>query len=401
MAFLLGDAVQAVRLRHPAYADATIVPTITLAAEASRLQRSLIEAGIRAYTGFLATTVPIYLALESNNVPGRVAAGSDGGLPVRERDAPLDATAGFATHFDLENADEILGPFVGSVVIGLTTTVVTLTAAARVVNADVAYYIQIVDGPGFGPDAIRSVNSNGVDSWTVDNFRVDPDNTSVFRLISVVEQELDTDATVITQLPSTRQQAAYLVKLDAQGQPYVDLTTPLVATLREGVPLPPHYMLLGLEAALTVSGRAPTANPVTRAPVLRSIPIYHGTRRRDPRVCVELAAFVEGDRLFLAGNTTSWCRIPNLLLTFVPIPPPFDTTARTVLDTPFLLPDSASEALTAGLTFLAARQAKARGKVDDVTVAMAQSDAANEAKLWLGTLQRRAGALDYLAVRNR
>lgn len=399
--FTLGDAVRAVRFRHPVFADPATVPTVTLVAEASRLQRSLFEAATRAYSGALATQVPIYLALDSANLPATVAAGTSGGLPVRSRTAPLDVTAGFATHFDLENAAEILGQFVPtSLLIGATTTVVTLSSAARVVNGDVAYYLQIVAGPGFGPDAIRSVNTNGVDSWTVDNFRVDPTLTSVFRLIAVVEQELDTDATVVTQLPSTRPEAAYLIKLDAAGQPYVDLTTPLVATLREGVPLPPHYLLLALEIPRTVPGSFPpdpTIAPVTLQAPFLTIPMHYGKRREG----CGATCFIEGDRLYLGGDRFTWTRVTNLILTFVPIPPPFDTTSRTVLDTPFLLPDSASEAITSGLTLVAARQAVARQKVGPEIVTQAAADAASEAGLWIRSLKLRSGALVRQGVRNR
>lgn len=400
--FTLGEAVRAVRFRHPAFADPTIVPTVTLVAEASRLQRSLTTVAMRAYSGAVAHQVPIYLALDQNNLPGTVAAGTSGGLPVRSRTSPQDATAGYAAHFDLEAAAEILAPFVATVAIGTSTTVVTLTGAARVVNGDVAYYLQIVDGPGFGPDAIRSILSNTAVAWTVDNFRVDPTDATVFRIIAVVEQELDTDATVVTQLPSTRPESAYLVKVDAQGQPYVDLTTPLVATLREGVPLPPHYMLLALEVpstALSSFPPDPTVAPVTRQDPLRSIPIFHGMRRQTMGPC----AFVEADRLYLGGDNRTWGSAQNLILTFVPIPPAFafDTSSRTALETPFLLPDSASEALTAGLTLAAARQARARGKVDQQVVVDAAADFTGESGIWLGSLTGRQGALSRQAVRLR
>lgn len=403
MAFTLGDAVRAVRFRHPAFADPGIVPTVTLAAEANRLQRTLVAAATQAYSGAVAHQVPIYLALDQNNLPGTVAAGTEGGLPVRASDGVLDVTAGYATHFDLDAAQEILGPFVAtSAVIGAATTVVTLTGIGRVVNGDVAYYLQIVDGPGYGPDAIRSINSNTADTWTVDNFRVDPTGTTVYRIISIVEQDLDTDATVITQLPSTRPKAAYLVKLDAAGQPYIDLTTPLVATLREGVPLPPHHMLLALEVPRVAPSSFPpdpTVAPVTRQDPLMSIPIFHGMRRQTLGPC----AFVEGDRMYLGGDNRTWGSAANLILTFVPIPLPdhFDTTSRTVLDTLFLTPDSASEALTAGLTLAAARQARARDKVDPQTVAEAQADYASETGLWLRSLKRRMGALSMQAARLR
>ena len=401
MAFLLGDAIKAVRFRHPAYADPSLVPTVTLVAEASRLQRRFMEAGAQAYSGFMAHQVPIYLALDTNNLPATVAAGTTGGLPVRSADQPLTVTAGFAPHYDLDSAEVIVSDFVATTVaIGASTTVITLTGAGRTVNADVAYYVQIVGGPGLEPDAIRSINSNTATTWTVDNFRVDPAATSVFRIIAITAQDLDTDATVVTQLPSTRQEAAYLMKLDANGQPYVDLTTPLVATLREGVPLPPHYMLLQLEVPRVAPGSFPpdpTVNPVLRQDPIQTIPIFHGMRRQT----LGPAAFVEGERLYLGGDNRTWGSAANLILTFVPIPPDFDTTSRTVLSTPFLLPDTASEALIAGLVLAAARQAFARGKVDQTALNEAQADAMSERALWLTSLKRRANTLNRQAARLR
>ena len=393
MAILLGEVIQSVRLRHPAYSRDN-VPVVALASALGLYQRVLAQQGTRRYSGLLNQRVPILLDLSSANTPGEVAAGSSGGLPSLDG-AIAQQPAGSLSVYDFANAVTVLDDFVPT---GVTASTVTLTGAGRTVNGDVALALWIVQGPGAGPEAIRFVQSNTATVWTLsDDWTTLPVvDESVIRLIQVTSIASGNAGGVVTELPATQSKAGYLVRLDANGDPYIDTTKPLVATLLVGIPLPDHDRLLGLDLIRAPGVGAANPNLIATGAQSAMVPIYHHNRRD----VVGRVAWVIGKELHLGGVSACWTGIRSLELSFVPIPPLFDLTSRDVLDTPFLLPDSAYGALCGWGYYEAARHCAARG-VNAVDPASEREEALGYASDWLGSLGQRASALVRVSGRNR
>lgn len=401
MAIRLGDVIGAVRRRHPAYADPSVVPNRVLIEEAGRVQRRFALLATQRWSGFLVQRAPIYLALGTDNRPGVVGVATTGGLPADVTAASAtqaQATAGAAPYYDLDVATVAVPAFAPtSVTVGASTTVVEFTGASRTVNADVGLGLVVLEGPGAGPDAVRIVASNTADTWTVPNYGVSPTDASLFRLVVLPAADIDGTSGVVTQVASTRTRAGYLVKLDATGVAYLDLDTPLVALLPQGIPLPPLDRIVSLHG--TRSGTATVPNPLTYPlgdnPVFFPVPVYHG---RHQGQFSGRAAFVEGSALHLMGDQAGWLGVRNLVLSYVPIPPLF-AVSRTVLDDYFLLPDPAYDALVGALAVCAARQAAARQHTVDVAAEAAEATACTSA--WLTSVRQAGGRLRRMAVRNR
>lgn len=398
MAITLGEVVQAVRLRHPFYAAE--LPNRLFVEAAGRLQRRLALLGTQKYSGWLAQQAPIYLRVGTDNRPGVAGVGTTGGLPANDGDlSQRFATAGQAPFYDLDTATVVLDDFAPTTVaVGASTTVVTLTGAGRTVNADAGLGLWAVQGPGSGPQAVQVVTSNTATAWTLPNYQADPSTATLFRLIELPSATEDGTAGLFVDAPGVQHRSAYVVKVNSAGVAYLDLTEPMVATLPAGMTLPPHDRLLGLRASVapsTWTGDAdPTTFPITGSPAFMRIPILHGQHRgtRGP------VAYVEGDQLYLGGPSAYWSAWRNLVLTYVPIPPLF-TVSRTVLDDPFLLPDTAMDVLVEGLTVTAAERAKALGQDVDVNGAKADYVACQDA--WLRSIGQRGGALLQISGRNR
>lgn len=397
MGLTVAEVLGAIRLRHPAY-DAPTVPTRVLVEAQGRHQRRLAMQGTRRYSGLLSATVPILFDLSSANVPGTVAAGSSGGLPATAGTALelSEGTAGQLVTYDLSAAAEVLAEFVPT---GCTSTTTTLAAAGRTVNGDIGLALVIVAGPGSGPDAVREVTSNTATVWTHAAWSTTPVAAqSVIKLVQLPSAQADGDSGgAVTRIAPTQEAAGYLVRLDASGNPYVDLTKPLVATLRSSMTLPPHDRLLGLDIIADPSGGTNGGSfPALWTNGATPVPIYHHANRFMGGRCV----WVQGDQMFFNGPQAAWTGIRSLELRFVPIPPLFDGSSRTVVDDVYLLPDTAFDALVALGAADAARFAAAKGNTTvDPDGEFALADAAvND---WLLSLGQRATSFRRTSTRNR
>lgn len=398
MALTLGEVVTELRLRHPAYGS-DVVLTRQLASALGRIQRTLAQEGTRRYSGFLSQRFPIVLDLSASNRPATVGAGTPGGLPSGENSSGsivvVEGGAGSLMTYDLADAAIQFGDFVPTSVGALT---VTFTGAGRTVNADAGLALQIVAGPGFGPDAVRTIDSNTADTWTLsDAFTTLPTTASVLRLISLPAANASSETGgAIVGIPSVQNTVGYLVRINSAGTAYLDLTKPLIATQRCGMPLPPHDRLLWLDAVRDPAQaiQSNTAYPI--GPWQADIPIYHQARRMTGGRC----AWVLGNEMFFGAFDGLWAGITSLELALVPIPPLFDGSDRDVLETPFLLPDTAFGALAAQGAAVCARLAQAKG-VQTVNPAAEQADADRETANWLASLGQRATALRRLSTRNR
>lgn len=396
MGLLLSDVIAAVRLAHPAYTR-DVVPDRALGDGLGRAQRQLAQAATRVNATYLSQSMTIAFALTQSNAPGLVGAGTTGGLPATLTGGAVttvEAYTGSLMSYDFTQATLAYGPFAPT---SATTLTVTKTGAARTVNGDANRYVWIVDGTGSGPDSIRRIASNTATVWTVSQaFSVTPDTTSVIEIVDL-PVELDQQHGVVTGLPAYAKDSAYLVKLDANGSPYLDLSTPLVTKLTTGVTLPPFDRIIGGTVMLsTTTSVNAGVTSFSLSPYEWPFALVHYEGRHSPARWP--SGYLLGSTLYFLGTGPDWAGVQNLDLRFVPIPPlfPVDSTA---LGTYFLLPDTAFEALATAGEVVAATFAQAKGVTVDPGAA--QQKAGGAAAAWLKSVGQQTNRMVRAGRRNR
>lgn len=393
MAITLGDVIGGVRVAHPAFTRDTC-PDRALGEALGRGQRALALAATRLNKTYLAQSLTIQFAFNSANLFATAGAGTTGGQPVDDALDLVDGPAGLAPSYDLDNAVVAYGPFVAT---SATASTLTKTGAARTVNGDANRYVWIVEGLGAGPESLRRIASNTATVWTLSQaFAVIPDGTSVIQIVSVTEV-VDDRHGVVTGLPAYQKSVSYLVKLDASGTAYLDLSTPLVAQFNTGIPLPPFDKILGAVCVLNGVNPAVAATvPQNSGPYEKRFTLIHYDNRNEPPRWP--SGYVLGTELFLIGQSQDWQTINNLDLRYVPIPPMFPADG-TQLASYFLLPDTAFDALVGIGETMAARFAAAKGVQLDLSDVQGRSEAAKAN--WLQTVGRQSNAATRTGRRNR
>jgi hypothetical protein len=334
MSITLGQVITATRDRHPAF-HRSRVPDAVLARFASDYQNQLIGRALERDKLYLKQSVAIRLAFDDSSDPGTAGAGTEGGLPGQE-----------ATSGAISVAEESAGSLVevvlpadgGSVIVAerpvtsATANTVTSNGAGRSTNEDADRLIRITAGTGFGQ--IREIQSNSATQWVLTaNWETIPDATS---LLEVIPAALSVDESfgVVTELPALSTQTGYLVRLNAQGVPYIDYTAPLNVAVDRGVGLPSMIAPVGG----TVRFTGTDADELT-------ITTYG--RRFDPPG--DYSVYIAGQELFLCGSQCDWADVVSIELLYAPIAPDF-----TRLTDYFLVPDAARPALIGALAAFAA-----------------------------------------------
>lgn len=339
MALQLGAIITAVRDRHPAF-HPTRVPNAVLARFFTDQQRILISKLAEVNRSHVAQQCSISLAaVAPENALGAVGAGSPGGLPAEEDNGvvtAVDAEAGAALELDFANGQVLVSDFVGT---GFAATYIDDALAAWTVNAYAGKFLWVVAGNHF--DTKREIISNTatrlVYSTGSDGLDVTLDSTDVVRVVSPIEQVTAGMGIVTTMMPQARRYG-YLVKLDAQGLPYIDVSTPIVAKFDQGIELPPHESILG--------GTVRFLNDPVSVDQFRMLPYSQRTR-----IGYGYWGWEENGQLFLSGRKEDWAQVDYIDLRYVPVSPEF-----AALTDYFLLRDEARSALVAhGALFAAER----------------------------------------------
>lgn len=334
-----------VRSRHPAFSR-YMVPDKALADFFSTEQQRLMTLAIGRDRSYMTQSLSILFDLTNADAdaPGTAGAGTTGGRPgvAGASLAAVQATAGAAatvtpgTVFVTDTA-----------VTAATQTTLTGFAVAWAVNAFANLIVRIVAGTGSGT-APRSIASNTATVLTVTvAWEVAPDTTSIFQVVAPV-QTLDGTTAVVTDLPAVNTNRGYLVKLNAQGVPYLDYTASIVAHVSRGIPLPSYHALLGGTVRFSAAAGATWSTPQSDYGACQLLLVPEAMRYAPPR---RPAGYVRGTQLFLIGSRLEWAVVESIELSYVPVPPSF--TSRADL---FLLPDTAMPCLTArGALFAASR----------------------------------------------
>lgn len=368
MSFTLGDVIQGVRLQHPAFGSDT-VPNRVLGHALGLGQQKLAQLGYQRRPTFLSQTFAITFAFSQGNTTGIAGAGTSGGLPsLPDSGGTLglaEQNVGIAPVYDLSDPTVLASRQVITLVVydsGTDTTTLTFQGSpAWTVDAFVNDLLWIVDGPGNGSPSIRSITANTADTVTIDGMydQSPVANESVGVIIAVPPQS-STLLGVATALPGTKAVSGYLVKLDAQGNPFLDLTNPVVATTDVGIPLPPMVKLLG--ATLIWSGVTAPTTPESLVPFRTKCNIVPYANRFQ---CPFPSVYLLGNDLYLVGWTADWSGVQSLELRYAPIPPLFGD-GPTAVDEYFLLPDYARFPLEAWGAYRAAQYAIGKGQAVDL-----------------------------------
>lgn len=350
MAVQLRDVLTAARNRHRAF-HKNRIPDVVVASHLSDVQRVLITRGADLDANRVAIQCSIAFATQPGNVPGVVGAGSGGGLPV-EAGGTLadlaDADTGVAVELDTVGAPVLLADMVPT---SATATTLSVSTAAWAVNQFASQVVRITAGTGYGQ--VRSILSNTATQLTVDGaWAVIPDTTSVFEVLGA---HLAASATmsVVTELPPKRTQHGYLVSLDAQGRPFVNLVAPIEVVIDAGIPLPPYERVLGGSVRFK-SGTplCPLSSPLT-------IRAYRDRYVWGPGY----TCWLENEQLFLVGTMQDWADAVSVDLRLVPVPGDF-----VALTDYFVLPDLAQPVLVAEAAWFMAM--RCQGMPDAPAVAM-------------------------------
>lgn len=335
MGTTLGQIITAARNKHAAF-HKKHVPDVLLASHLSDVQRQLITAGSELDSSKVAVNCNIVFATSGANAPGVVGAATAGGLPGELNGAVIqmpDGDSGPTIELDLDDAVILAAD--RAALSATLTTVTVIGAPGWAVNA-FANKVALVS-EGFGKGQVRKILSNTANQLTIssgadgEQWVQTPDTTSVIRVVDFL-LVADEKVSATTRLPPNRPVQGYLIQLDANGQPFINLAAPLSASIDNGIPLPPHERVIGGSVRLTMtSGLDPLTSVLT-------IKTYAERYHWGP----SYTCWLEGGRLFLSGTMADWTNALSIDLRIIPIP---DDLVR--LTDFFLLPDLAGPVLIA------------------------------------------------------
>lgn len=380
MAFSLQSFIDQVRNRHPVF-EKRLLPDKVLSDFATLDQREVLTLALAHDRQYLAQPLPIGFDLTNadSDAPSVAGAGTTGGVPAQsdgqdenafvESDFPSSAT-GSGVEVQTTGVVTLLPE---TVVASATTTTLTAAGVSWVINQYQYATVSIVAGTGAG-QAPRTIASNTATQLTLQQpWAIPPDTTSVFTIVQA-DDVLDQTFGAVTDIPGLSIRTGYLVRLNAQGIPYLDLTQPLTVSISRGVPLPPYHSILGGTVRLipptTQLGIAPCQDKLTLNSYSDRF-AYHGT----------YGAYLLNGSLYLMGGRNDWNNVQGIELAYVPIPPAF--VARTDF---FLLPDTALPVLVARAVVFAASRLSGLPDVPQLPVADFQAMAQGATDSFIRTL---------------
>lgn len=347
MALTLQTLITAARDRNPAF-EQRRVPHAVLARFLTAYQRELLSRAVARNRSFLTQQASVVFDIAAANAVGTAGAGTPGGVPASVSSggvvSAVQAPVGTAAEVD---TDDVVVLVSERTVNSATSTTLVRTGAGWTANAYTNKTVVITAGRGAGQR--RTINSNTTDTLTVSQaWTTTPDTTSLFKVVSEVN-EATLEMGVVASSPFTAERLGYLVKVNAAGVAYLDLSAPLVAKYDAGITLPAHHYIVGGTVRFTEAG---DEVPLT---------LVDYSARFNPRA--EYAAYIQNGELFLCGDGDDWTDVVSIDLRYVPVPP-----ALTALTDTLLLPDNAYGALVSGAAAEAAQRVSGMPDVPEIDV---------------------------------
>lgn len=218
---------------------------------------------------------------------------------------------------------------------GSLSTLIDATRAWTV-NAFAGKLVQILSGPAIGQ--VRQILSNTATAVTVlvaTPFDVAPGPDCTYVILPASYLTDGQMAVLQGALPAQVAKLGWLVRLDAQGQPYLDLAAPVTVSIEQGIPLPPNDYVDHGTAVMQVRG----STACRRVQVMHVPPV---SRFQPPR---SHCYYVRGQQLFIAPPFSNWSNVVSLEIPYLPQPP-----ALTSADDVLMLPDVCEEAMVGMVT---------------------------------------------------
>jgi len=366
VALLVSDILVRVRDQHPAFHRSRVTDAV-LVRGLSTYQSQLVGKAMLRDATYLTQQASVVFSTQDATgagVGGFAASVANDGTVSR-----ADGPTGSAKELVTSDAVILVAEFVPA---STTTTSVTKTSAGWTTNAYTSAYIEVVAGTGVGQLRVLTGNTSDTASWT-DALTTPLDTTSVVRIISAATS-VPGDLGVVTALPTDATRGGYLIKLDANGTAYIDLTAPIVATFDSGVPLPAAMKMV-------VGGFVRFTDDDFTVPVT----VFQYLPDDAPLGCYVVS--VMNRQLWVWGGPEDWTNVESIELRYVPEPP-----RLAQLTDYFLLPDHAEDVLVAqGAMIAGARVQGLEGMAaPDMSYLMAQRDRAESAFLSEVSAQTRA-----------
>jgi hypothetical protein len=342
---LLGDVITATRDKsadfHP-----TRLPDGVLARYFSSYQRELLSLAQERYPELVTSQISIVfppVGTPASLTLDQVGAGTVGGLPaIVDPDGTVDAIAqlvGNTVQMPVEGAPVQFGP---TVVTAATQTTLTVGGSPGwSTNQWVGNAVAIVAGTDTGD--LHMIQSNTANQLTIESSGWDsvPNTTSVMTIVSLTPSVDDTSGSVLG-FPMTGTRTSYLVRLDVNGNAFIDVTQPLTGQYDLGIMLPPYKSILGQP---TIYFQDSTfGNPNT-------MPLTIVDYKQRMRAWGQYTAYFMSNSIYFIGYQSDWQTVQSVDIRYVPIPPVFQA-----LTDAFILPDDSYQALVArGAQFAAER----------------------------------------------
>ncbi len=380
MTLVLSDIIDSARDADSAFAKQR-VPDAVFARYLSRYQRQLVGRANEIRPGLISSQISIVFQLNSappQSVLGTIGAGQPplgtaGGLPVTGPEpgsySVTEQVVGNTVELGLSNANPLIAKT--AVVSSTSNTLTAGTSVNWATNQFAGQYVQITDGTDVFD--VRVIASNTSNTLTVSqNWAVNPDTTSLFLILSL-SPEMTQETSAIMALPALGQRTAYLVKYDANGNQYLDLSTPLVGMFEQGITLPPHKALIDGVVYFTTG-----FNP------LDTMPLTIVDRSNRQNAWGLYPCWTDNTSLYLIGQANDWQNVASIDIRYVPEPEDL-----TQLTDEFILPDSAEAVLVAAAAAFAAKRVYNAPDTPQVDVGLYVTEQMDAERYWLEELGSR------------
>ena len=217
--------------------------------------------------------------------------------------------AGALLELDFDHAVILVPSFVIGAV---TPTTLQKPFAGWTVDQFMGAFVWISDGPGLNQR--REILSNTVDTLTLTQPWTSNPTPAVSMAEIIQPTTIVSPDGVITEMPALGTNTGYLVRLNAQGVPYIDLLKPLVARYAIGIDMPPMEYPIGgavrfKDGGLTGAGEADFE-----------------FRRYGQRWTLGVSGYggyIQGGKLFLIGEQQIWSGVESIDVRYLPIIPAF------------------------------------------------------------------------------
>ncbi len=344
MTLVTGDLIEQARAEHVSFTT-QLAPVSICTRFVNEGQRRLMKRIHAVEPTYLAR--PWVIKLLPNQNVAQVGAGTGGEAPLEVGTTTLNrrpVNTGAAALTDIDTT-AILVP--ERAVSGASATTLATTGVTWTVDDWQGQAVQLLSGTGAGQ--VRQIANNSASAIDIDPdtpWGIIPDTTTTFcvrDLLSVVDGDY---GALLSSQPNTEEKSTFLVRLDAAGLPYLDLSAPVTVALSLGIPLPPSQGTLDGFVFFRDQARYPNGTmPLTLTP--------YNARLAPPR---SYCASIMGQQLYLSAPFEQWGQVDHIELPYIPNPPAISAAEDFVF-----LPDDAEDALVAAVILGMSRRAAQLG----------------------------------------